>query len=115
MYQIIAGIVCVLAMLVFGEKMIVLIALMGLRPLILERKTVQDLTPYWRFYNHIDKISFVITVITLIVLVIYYQMLGSLAFEVGLKLQSLLMVTWPAFFVIQGIVALTCLDQSGIG
>ena len=97
-YQIIVGILCILAMLFNGEKMIVLVALMAPRPYILDKKTVRDMTPYRRFYYQVNKISLIITVITLIIIILYYQLLGSLAFEVGLNSWSFIIVIWPAIF-----------------
>jgi hypothetical protein len=113
-YQIIVGIICLLAMLINSEKMIILFALMGLRPFIIGTKTVRDMTPYWRFGIQTAKISIVITVITLIILIISYQMLESSALVVGLSPGLLLSMTIPAFLIIHGMVALNFLKQSGL-
>ena len=113
-YQLIVGIICVLAMLLNGEKIFILVALMAFRPFVLDRKTVQDLSPYWRFYNQINKISFVITAISLIIFLIFYHLLGNLAVFLGLNLRFWLMVLYPCFLIVQGTIALTYLKQSGI-
>jgi hypothetical protein len=114
MYELIVGIICVLGIVFNGEIMIILIAFMALRPVVLDRKRVRDLTLYWRLYFQTYKISIVIMGIILIIMTVLYQILGNTAVIVGLRSRVLLSVILPSFLVIHGIVGLNCLKQSGI-
>ena len=102
LYQTIVGALCIVNVSLFGPAGIATLAILGLRPLLLEKKKGLPDQSRWQFYYKIMKISVVCTAITIIFV---YLILELFSQSIPVRRLWLLMVP-PYFVFIHGFIGL---------
>lgn len=102
LFQTLVGALCIVSISLFGPKWIATLAVLSLRPLLLERIRSLPDQKRWQFYYRIMKISLVCTALTIIFVYISFEVFPH---AVPIKQLWLLMVL-PYFIFIHGLIGL---------
>ena len=103
LYEFIVGLICVVSISLFGGKAIIILALLGLRPFILERDNLEPDKIIYHFYYNVLK---VVTTITFSSIIILFILSEFFSIE-NLNIKILFILVPPYFVCIHGLTGFT--------
>ena len=112
LYQVIVGLFSLSFVLYLGPYGIAILAIIGLRPFLLERENVDGELWPWRFSYQILKITIIITAVTQIVLFVIFQLWDLSYIFPGLQDSVSHLYIIPYFISIQGLVGTIIVENT---
>ncbi len=112
LFQLSVALVCLLGILLAGPKLIVVLAFIGLRPLILKQRVAKNPETYWRFYYRIGKFAVAFTAATLLLICACIQFLQSYIPDMVKDPRVLVTSILPYFLAVHAIIGIVYTDDT---